>query len=86
MIKHPLTNEKALNLFSFEQFTDGSPPITVEDTMRTAADWQLDQAFEWLKSNTDDYVFYSEPYDKAYFLTEAFLDDFKKAMRPQEDN
>ena len=47
-IDHPLTNEKALSLFSVEQFTDASPPITVEDTMRTAADWQLEQVLKWL--------------------------------------
>ena len=83
---HPLTDQ----IISEELITgdeclrregDGRANYYEED-FRTGADWQLDQAFEWLKSNTDDYVFYSEPYDKAYFLTEAFLDNFKKAMRP----
>jgi len=84
---HPLTDEKAMSLFSFERLMDASQPITVEDSMRTAADWQLEQAIEWLKINTEDYV--CEEYYGAHFLTENFLDNFKKAMRlttTQEDN
>ena len=86
MTEHPLTDEKALNLFSFERLIDTSEPISIEDAMRTAADWQLEQVIAWLKFNTDDYLL--QDYYKTYFLTEAFLDDFKKAMRPttQENN
>ena len=47
-------------------------------------DEQLEQVIEWLKTNIEDYVL--EDYYSTYFLIEAFLDDFKKAMRPQEDN
>ena len=57
---------------------------TCDEAMRAAADWQLKQVTKWLKSNTADYVGAG-----CYFLTESFLDDFKKAMRPtttQEDN
>ena len=57
---------------------------TCDEAMRAAADWQLKQVTKWLKSNTADYVGAG-----CDFLTESFLDDFKKAMRPtttQEDN
>ena len=57
---------------------------TCDEAMRAAADWQLKQVTKWLKSNTADYVGAG-----CYFLTESFLDDFKKAMRPtttQENN
>ncbi len=47
--QHPLTDEKALSLFSFERLIDTSEPISIEDAMRTASDWQLDQVIEWLK-------------------------------------
>ena len=43
MTKHPLTDKEALSLFSFEQLMDTSQPISIEDAMRTAADWQLEQ-------------------------------------------
>ena len=43
---HPLTDEKAINLFSWEQLMGESQPITVEDAMRIAADWQLDQVIQ----------------------------------------
>ena len=69
--KHPLTDEmcEEIQLHAFSQ--------SDEDCMRGAADWQLKQVTKWLKSNTADYVGAG-----CYFLTESFLDDFKKAMRP----
>ena len=57
------------------------------EAMRAAADWQLKQVIEWLKTYTEDYLL--EDYYGTYFLTEAFIENFKKAMRPtttQEDN
>ena len=75
--QHPLTDE----------ICDGLVHFHLESRhdyfeMRAAADWQLEQVIEWLESNTDDYVGAG-----CYFLTESFLDDFKKAMRPTlEDN
>ena len=51
--------------------------------MRAAADWQLERAIAWLKFNTDDYLL--QDYYKTYFLTKAFLNDFKKAMRPTQE-
>ena len=81
---HPLTDEKALSLFSFEQLMDASQSITVEDAMRSAADWQLGQVMKWLDENLsnytdDDYLGDCEPLHKLE-------GDLKKAMRPQEDN
>jgi hypothetical protein len=84
MTEHPLTDEKALNLFSFERLIDTSEPISIEDAMRTAADWQLEQVMKWLDENLsnytdDDYLGDCEPLHKLQ-------DYLKKAMRPQEDN
>ena len=76
---HPLTDDFC------HRIAESWPPDAAEkDNMRSAADWQLEQVIEWLKFNTDDYLL--QDYYKTYFLTEAFLDDFKKAMRPQEDS
>jgi len=73
--QHPLTDKICEGLVTF--------PLESEHDyieMRAAADWQLEQVVEWLKTNTDDYLL--EDYYKTYFLTEAFLDDLNKAMRP----
>ena len=77
---HPLTDTIC------DQIQDSIHPCD-PDNMRAAADWQLEKVLEWLITNTEDYLL--QDYYKTYFLTKAFLDDFKKAMRPtttQEDN
>ena len=76
---HPLTDEKALSLFSWERLMDTSQPITIEDAMRTAADWQLEQVIDFLQNNYDP--------DNRCTLDNAAL-MVKGAMRPQqqEDN
>jgi len=83
--QHPLTDDiirydKKLGCQDFGTW------IYTENDLRAATDWQLKQVLEWLKTNTEDYVL--EDYYSTYFLIEAFLDDFKKAMRPttQEEN
>jgi len=86
---HPLTDAICEGLAN----TEDRPFTDIEmDNMRAAYDLgrdaMLEQVLEWLKTNTEDYVL--EDYYSTYFLIEAFLDDFKKAMRPttttQENN
>jgi len=78
MTNHPLTDEKALSLFSFERLMDASQPITIEDAMRVATDWQLEQCIEWLE-NLDSKYFLAKHISLAKMMSEA--------MRPiQEDN
>ncbi len=81
MTKHPLTNKKA-----FKKFSDHTIDITTEvaytpDGIRAAADWQLEQVFEWLRN--DEYLeAIAQPAN-----VEDIIDDLKAAMRPtQEDN
>ena len=78
---HPLTDEKALNLFSFERLIDTSEPISIEDAMRTAADWQLEQVIEWLNETI---------FERGSSLEAVNIpEELKQAMRPtntQEDN
>ena len=83
---HPLTDKKALSLFSFERLMDASQPITIEDAMRVAADWQLEQVIEWFKESSSHYGG-----DCLYFyhldLDEGIENVLRKALRPtQEDN
>ena len=70
--QHPLTDQVI-----HEEFL--SKYCYTEHDLRAAADWQLEQVIEWLKSNTACYV-----------ALEGFLDDLKQAIRPtttqQEDN
>ncbi len=70
---------------------DTSNPLEIEDAMRTAADWQLEQVIEWLAKNAikhDAYqrflYFYDDDGTKA--LVNQLTCDLKKAMRPQEDS
>jgi hypothetical protein len=81
MTEHPLTNTicEELSCFPFEDCDEEG----IMTDMRAAADWQLEKVIDWLKTNIEDYVL--EDYYSTYFLPEAFFNDFKKAMRPQEE-
>ena len=74
--EHPLTDEicREIKLYIFNQ--------TDEDCMRHAADWQLEQVIEWMKGRTAKYAY--EHYVGACFDEDEWLDDLKKAMRPQQ--
>ena len=86
--QHPLTDKEALSLFPFERLMDTSQPITIEDAMRTAADWQLEQVIKWMKDHNTEYI--RKDSLGIYFDEDKCIDDFKKAMRPttttQENN
>jgi len=87
--QHPLTNKALEDLEnSLVEIVMGQPVLPSDFNLaRAAADWQLKQVIEWLKTNTEDYL--SEDYYSTYFLTEAFIEDLKQAMRPtttEEDN
>ena len=85
---HPLTDEKARSLFSFERLLDMSQPLEIEDCMRTAADWQLEQVIKWFKQSTSHYGGDCLYFDNHYDLDEGIENVLEKAMRPttQEDN
>jgi len=94
--QHPLTDHIIDTFDSYQNngFEDVGECNSgfIYDDLRAAADWQLEQVLEWLKTNTEDYLmedYLMEDYYSTYFLTEAFIEDLKKAMRPtttQEDN
>ena len=83
--QHPLTDD-IIDTLASPQYDDFGGDIGgvntgfTYDDLRTAADWQLEQVVEWLKTNTEDYLL--EDYYGTYFLTEAFIEDLKQAMRP----
>ena len=85
--QHPLTDEICCQIKKLWHDNKDNwlmwqePCPSTRRIMRGAADWQLEQVTKWLKSNTDEYVC------EDSHTWEAFLDDFKKAMRPtQEDS
>ena len=84
MTEHPLTDEKALSLFSFERLMDTSQPISIEDAMRAAADWQLTEVLKWLDKNLTNYTDDDYPWRGAPL--HELEDDLKKAMRPTQEN
>ena len=101
MTNHPLTNEICSELTRTHPLTDkiiakqfgrydGIDDVMVynEDDIRAAYDLgrkdQIKADIEWLEINADDYE--CKDYYHTYFLTEIFLNDFKKAMRQTQEN
>lgn len=87
---HPLTNEIALNLFSFERLLDASQPLEIEDVMRKAADWQLEKVVVWLRDNLDDRHVWADvlspsPLPYVDVDVENIIIDLKEAMRPTQE-
>lgn len=77
---HPLTNNVC------DQITDELSIFSVEDCMRYAADWQLEQVIDWLRSMNEHEYLYTYIVDPQLDKDELIA-DLKKAMRPtQEDN
>ena len=88
MTDHPLTDEMCDDLsgWPLSEISDDYAEWSKQD-MRDAADWQLEQVIEWLRSIPSRQ--YAHPWawpvemDKDELIT-----DLKKSMRPQqqEDN
>jgi len=95
---HPLT-DKILDKFgtddqqfAFELATKWEPTrIYLDDDMRAAADWQLEQVMNWLHDNLGNEIYadaYQEDYDnlRGYIITDSVKDDLHLAMRPTQEN
>ena len=79
---HPLTDE-IMDKISVDGPGYSNPYD--EDDMRAAADWQLEQVIEWIEASLmEDYRYTRPRSSAAYVDKEAFLEDLKKAMRPQQ--
>ena len=87
---HPLT-DKILDKFgtddqqfAFELATKWEPTrIYLDDDMRYAADWQLEQVMNWLDKHLINYS--DDDYCGRCASINDLEDDLKKAMRPQEN-
>jgi len=77
--QHPLTD-----VFCHQIAELWAPEDAAErDNMRSAADWQLEQAVEWLENcNMDHSLSYDGEYRSDRYLV---VNAFREAMRPQED-
>ena len=80
---HPLTSVMCYDMRDEDSVTE---------SMRAAADWQLEQVIEWLKANLMEY----SP-EKGYTYLDLFWDDaeirvhlvverLKEAMRPRQQD
>ena len=81
--KHPLTDE----VIHRELLPIPLPKCFYrENDLRAAADWQLQQVVEWLRSDLDGSCIWAPPGHTVNI--ESVISDLKKAMRPttQEDN
>ena len=54
--------------------------------LRVGADWQLEQVIEWLKDHLDERYIDDGDVLAPGIDAESVVDDFRAAMRPQEDN
>ena len=78
---HPLTDDTCFGIALETKSRIGYQPPSTFDYMRAAydkgADWQLEQVIKYLENDL-----------KFVLWTDDFMDKFKKAMRPQqqEDN
>ena len=52
----------------------------INASMRAVADWQLDRDSEWLKN------FLTGSGAFTYGMANSIVEEFRKAMRPQENN
>ena len=85
--QHPLTDEMCYQLWQDNKANwihSQEPSPSTRRVMRATANWQLSQVIEWIENNCSD----RNNYSYSFFRAKAFLDDFKKAMRPttQETN
>ena len=79
MTDHPLTDEICGEILDFKDFSKYRLHF-VEDAMCAAADWQLEKDSEWLRN------FLTGSGAFTYGMANAIVEEFRKAMRPQEDN
>ena len=77
---HPLTNEECENL-QLEVFSQTDRRLQ-QDSMRSGADWQLEQCIAWLESlgRCSDVA----PPHRTHYRALARL--MREAMRPQEES
>ena len=62
---------------------------TCDEAMRAAADWQLKQVIEWLKSNLHQQYYLEYSWDSEYrnkgvaeIDVDSVVEDLREAMRP----
>lgn len=87
MTDHPLTDETCRQLWQDSKgtITDWQDPGTMtRQVMRAAADWQLKEAIKWLNENLSHYT--DTTFCRGLSPMYKLKDDFKKAMRPTQEN
>jgi len=84
MTKHPLTLAQIKNLARRYTCDMESGEYSFgEDTVRAAADWQLDQDQKKLEDFLEEFSYRGHSAD-AILELRAFVNNFKSCMRPQQ--
>ena len=85
MTKHPLTLAQIKKLARRYTCDMESGEYSFgEDTVRAAADWQLDKVLEWLNENLSNYT--DDTYLGDSYPLYNLERHLKEAMRPQQEN
>ena len=89
LMTHPLTDDLAENIAPVAQWAgDIGDTVFRHSDMRRAADWQLEQVIEWLRSMDENSYLFSYNYSwgsDPQLDKNELIADLKKAMRPQEE-
>ena len=84
--QHPLTDEIIEDILLNRYWWELEP---CQDSLRDAADWQLEQCLEWLKVNLmkhdfhEGYAYLYDDCSNAEIEVDKVLEDLRKAMRPE---
>ena len=84
MTNHPLTHGVVDKIAHSSHWSDDVGDVVfMYYDMRSAADWQLEQVIEWLRSTPSrEYVHYWD--GDAEMDKDELITDLKKSMRPQQ--
>lgn len=77
MTEHPLTDE----LLQKIGCTNPKARVFDAQSMRAAADWQLEQVIDWLQNNLDEDYIWADVCPPGIDV-ESVIYDLKQAMRP----
>ena len=85
MTNHPLTDELLEEKFACHWDYAGDRLMFYDHAMRAAYDLAIEHYSKWIYENGDEYVIQHYEHNIKTDL-DAIVADFRKAMRPQEEN
>lgn len=83
--QHPLTDEMCKQIQRQHRYAMRIGVSVEHAPMRTAYDLAVERMSQWIEENGYEYVAYDDYYGCQTNFSQM-ITDFKKAMRPQENN